>query len=45
MASTDEKAIQFLEKGKELLGNSGDIQFLTEQIDLLRAIIRFHENR
>jgi len=45
MASTEEKAIQFLEKGKELLEKSGDIQFLAEQIDLLRAIIRFHENR
>jgi DNA ligase (NAD+) len=45
MASTQEKAIYFLEQGKELLQKAGDIQFLTEHIDLLRTIIRFHENR
>lgn len=45
MASTQEKAIYILEQGKELLQKAGDIHFLTEHLDLLKEIIRFHENR
>jgi len=45
MATPQEKANWFLEKGKELIERSGDLAFLSTHIEGLREVIRFHENR
>ena len=45
MATPQEKANGFLEKGKELIERSGDLAFLSTHIEGLREVIRFHENR
>jgi DNA ligase (NAD+) len=45
MESPKEKALLFLEKGKEIIARSADESYLKANVDLLREIIRFHENR
>jgi DNA ligase (NAD+) len=45
MDSPKERTLLLLEKGKEFMQRSGDESYAKAHIDLLREIIRFHENR
>ena len=45
MESPKERTLLLLEKGKEFMQKSSDDSYIKANVDLLREIIRFHENR